>query len=755
MKKVSDRSSIVTVLKKLGSRAALLLLAYLMMRPGKKKAAALMIKEATLGGHRIKYEMRMSRTANEEGEFEVEEQGHTVYITPTAWIDRRNNLIAHSVVTEYDDRLLFADDKRKRGRGPRPFMIDGRPVLAITADLTDLKTKEIVSGIDVVNGEDKPWSFIARPIVRSYLLPSAPSLSGTEWVTFDHRTREGAAFFSKMIADRWDLSAWVHEKGVPCALSDRELDELQFLDLVYRVCVDLGLQKEKTMSWADAGLQKVASVEQERTKGGEAEFSGRPDDGHEGFVGGGISWANTMVAYRPGGDMVDPKTGEHLATSIIPVDEFGHDLESPAWSMESDYITLNGLVVPPRPDKAAFMKDLAWGWNCRLDLTKQMVKVKREDGEYIWLDTREQAFKDLPKFMTDRLARIPVLKVEPVRVEETKSGRCTVRTVKGRPKGIEPMGIIRRHLHNLIQLGYASYFLKPYVCPSCSGTGMAPANDPETGEWLMGQDNKPVLFPCTRCGGNLELSRPGSGAGAPGYHMDYRTGLCTPNHVGARVMKSEKFACKGKKAKCGNRVFITDIHAEVCAECGAELWKNSLIMLVSSANTSEAYDLPEEATHSAVQVYGQLVKDMIRARVNRVNQFAIEGKPTPPTIGTSVVMRNGVLAPNTLESLGDMSTPPKLHKVRGSLATVISILMLKPKIAGWDVMVRLLANAPVHRPKAKSYLGHTYKYEELPWCDALFVQKRTYTPKAHDAEYKEWIKKAIALRAQARKEMGK
>lgn len=656
MRKVASRS-LLSMLKKLGTRAALLLLAWLMLRPGKKKQVALMIAEATLGGHRIRYEKQMSRTRNEEGEFDVLQEGHDAWITPTAWIERRRNLVAQSVVT--DDR--------------GPFSIAGMPVLAITSE---------------------------SPTVRTFRFPSPVDVNQDEHLTMDLTSPEGKAFVNEWVRSKRDFKAW---SSVPCILTDSEAAELKMLDLVYRVCVDLGLQQEKHMAWSDPNVQKIAAIEQERTKGGVAEFSGRPDDGMAGFVGGGTS-------VYPGKEYAD-------RTMVT--------FEAAAWSMSDEEISLNGFIVPQRPSPKAFMLDEAWGWNCRLDLTKQMVKMEGEAGNDVWLDTREPAFKQMDPHFTNRLRRISVLKVDPVRVEVGKDHRCAVRSVQGKPKTIEPIGIIRRHLHNLIQMGYASFVLKPYVCKVCNGKGYITMVDPDTGQIMMGGDDKPMLYDCGKCRG--------SGCGAPGYHIDYRTGLATPNVPMAKVIKPISFACKGKKAKCGNREFYTDIHAEVCTKCGSEMWKNSLIMLFDSAHTSEAYDLPEDATHSAVQVYGQLVRDMVLGRINRVNKFLIAGKKVPSVIGTPVVMGKSGLMPNVLDAWKDRIQPDIKPTIEyRSLATPEAYRDWQGTVAQWKVEHN--ARIQSHKEVLK---------DTVYWKDAHPEHKRavrTFNPKIK-AAYAMWAKK--------------
>lgn len=738
MRKNVKSVSLFHMLRELGTRAALLLMAYLMVHRGKKKEVALMISEADLGGHQIKYERKMSRVRNEDGEYEVEEQGHTVFITPTAWIERRRNLVAQAAITEVIDSLIM-NEKSKRGSGPRAFTIDGREVLAITAELNDLKTKEIIHGrgYDPITGDEIFWSYMSRPIVRSFLLPSPVNIGGTEWLTVDHRTREGAAFFTKLQSQGWKLQDWTN---VPCMLTDAELEELKLLDLMYRVCVDRGLQKQKFLAKSDKKVETIAAIEQERTKGGVAEFSGRPDDGMEGYVGGGLQ-------VFPG--------KEHKDRTDVTI-------ESTNWSMADEDIYLNGYLVPQRPSKQEFTLDLAWGWNCRLDLTKQMVVMQGEQGQDIWLDTRGAEFKRMYSeamahndgatiARLNKLERRPVLKAEPVLIEVGPKGACTVRVTRGRAKAIEPIGLIRRHLHNLLQLGKATYVLRPYLCQTCNGTGRAPGVD-EGGMPMVDDVGQPIMTQCGKCYG--------SGCGAPGYHIDYRTGLATPNVAGAKVIKSERFACKGKKKPCGNREFMTDIHAEVCTKCGAEMWKNSMIAVFSSQETSEAFELPEEATHSAVQVYGQLVKDMIRARTMRVFAAGLAGKVLPQVIGTKVVLTKRGLMPNIVDSMQVLEYKHEPLPVLGCAEAPVQGCALPPvTTAEWAVKHAEEAHK-AHMERLHVEISDGTVLRRLREVASAMRSKRKaklarLTNKAQIvSNYRKWSKQYLDGKIQVRKEMG-
>lgn len=804
MRRNVKAESIVSVLKRLGTRAALVLLAYLLLNKGKKKQVSVMIREATLGGHMIKYERKMARTRNEDGEHEVEEQGHTVFITPTAWIERRRALLAEGVVTEYADPFLM-NEKAKRGSGPRVFTIDGREVLAIQKVMDDTKTVEVMESewyeikptcthfvwgpegaiptcVDFV-WDRKTVTWESRPIVRKYLLASPTDPNGSEWVTMDHRTLEGAIWFSKFKAQGWDLRGWI---DLPCTLTEDERKELKLLDMVYRVCVDLGLQRQKFLAKSDKRTEKIAAIEQDRTKGGIAEFSGRPDDGMEGFVGGGAMNAREFAKMVRGSPVYS--NGEHIYDTLVPGDADGKPLEQGAtWAMDDDSITINGYAVPTRPSKAEFMKDSVPGWTCRLDMTKQMVIVSGEDGQETWLDTRSSAYKELDPEVAKRLPRIPVLKATGVRIEPQANGACNVYEVKGNVKGHEPVGILRRHLHNLLNLGKATYVLKPYVCPVCQGYGMVQGVDPETG--ALQSD----LVPCQKCRG--------SGCGAPGYHINYETGLAEPNQrvrnvadldenghvryekdekgllrerikqVSNVVTKPVQFACRGKGKPCGSREFYTDLHAEVCVKCGAEMWKNSMIALFNVADVSEAITVPEAATHVAVQVYGALVRDMVRARIARVKHAKVMGIKLPPTIGTKVAVVNGKMLPSITQSMSDMV--PKRYKIRGSLAHVIGALSLKPKTKGWEEAVMQIMNKPGHTPGRKRRTIQLFRHAFDPkpmGVDALGVEDVLHTArtKAHadlrtDEQVKKqlmdsyqlWQKRAMEARKRIRKEMGR
>lgn len=728
MRKNVKSASLFSILRKLGTRAALLLLAYLMVHKGKKKQVALMIKEAKLGGHSIKRE------------------DYTVFVTPTAWIERRRNLIAQGVITETEDQFFFSD-KAKRGSGPRPFTIDGREVLAITAELNDLKTKEIIHGrgYDPITGDEIFWSYMSRPIVRSFLLPSPVNIGGTEWLTVDHRTREGAAFFTKLQSQGWKLQDWTN---VPCMLTDAELEELKLLDLTYRVCVDLGLQQQKSLAKSDKATQRIAAVEQERTKGGVDEFSGRPDDGMEGYVGGGLQ-------VFPG--------KEHEDRTDVTI-------EPTAWSMADEDIYLNGYLVPQRPSVEQFKLDLAWGWNCRLDLTKQMVVMQGEQGQDIWLDTRGAEFKRMYSeamahndgatiARLNKLERRPVLKAEPVLVEAGPKGACSVRVTRGRAKTIEPIGLIRRHLHNLLQLGKATYVLRPYLCQNCNGTGRAPGMD-EGGMPMVDDVGQPIMTQCGKCYG--------SGCGAPGYHIDYRTGLATPNKPGAVVVKDRRrpdgsymFACKGKKVKgkrvpCGNLEFRTEIHADVCTQCGADgLWKNSMIAVFSSQDTSEAFELPEEATHSAVQVHGQLVKDMIRSRINRVRAAAMAGKVLPQVIGTKVVLTKQGLMPNILDSMSDLETKVPYAPIQGCDLPPTKPLSKEEWAAKYALEAHKAHMEILHVEISDGTVLRRLREVASAMRSKRKVKQARLANKAKIvASYKLWSQKYLAGKAQVRKEMG-
>lgn len=795
--------SIMAQLKKLGTRAALVLFAFLLLNKGKKKKVSQMIKEATMGGHMIKYEKKMSRTRNEDGEFEVDEPGHTVFITPTAWIERRRALIAQAAITEYSDELIM-NEKGKRGSGPRTFTIDGQPVLAIKNILNDTKTVEVMVSewyealptcthfertalgnqpvcVDFV-WERKEVTWESRPIVREYLVPSVSAPGGSEWITMDHRTLEGASWFAKFKQQGWDLRAWV---DLPCMLTEEEREELKLLDLVYRVAVDMGLQQQKFLAKSDAKEEKIAAIEQDRTKGGVAEFSGRPDDGMEGFVGGGAMNAREFAKLVRGSPVY--KDGVHVWDTLVPGDADGKPLEQgPVWAMDEESVTIAGYPVPQRPTKAQFMRDEVPGWTCRLDMTKNMVIMAGEDGKDIWLDTASQAFKELDPQVANRLPRVKTLKAKAVRVEAKPNGACNVYEMKGNVVGYEPVNIVRRHLHNLLNMGRGTYVLKPYVCQVCQGYGMVQGQDPESGE-LQGE-----MVPCHKCRG--------SGAGAPGYHMNYETGLAEPNqtvkYVAALdadgriqyeldasnrmiekikrvtnvVTKPEAFACRGKGSPCGSREFITDIHAEVCVKCGAEMWKNSMVALFDLADMGHAISAPEGATHVAVQVYGQLVKDMVRARMARVKHAKAMGKKIPPTIGTKVAIIDGKMAPTIPQSLIDMQ--PRNYKIRGSLAHVVGMLNLKPKVKGWEDAVIGLMNKPEHKPTPKrrkiSLFRHAFDPKPMGQ-DALGVEDVLHTARTQAlafrsddqvrkqliSSYEEWTKKARDQRRRVSKEMGR
>lgn len=795
--------SIMAQLKKLGTRAALVLFAFLLLNKGKKKKVSQMIKEATLGGHMIKYEKKMSRSRNEDGEFEVDEPGHTVFITPTAWIERRRALIAQGAITEYGDSMIM-NEKGKRGAGPRTFTIDGQPVLAIKNVMNDTKTVQVMVSewyeavptcthfertafgnqpvrVDF-EWERKETTWESRPIVRQYLVPSVSAPGGSEWITMDHRTLEGATWFTTFKSQSWDLRAWV---DLPCMLTDEEREELKLLDLVYRVCVDLGLQKQKFLAKSDAKEEKIAAIEQDRTKGGVAEFSGRPDDGMEGFIGGGAMNAREFAKLVRGSPVY--KDGVHVWDTLVPGDKNGKPLEQGAtWAMDDEAITINGYPVPQRPSKAQFMRDEVPGWTCRLDMTKKMVIITGEDGQDTWLDVASPAFKELDPVVARRLPKIPVLKAQAVRVEPQPNGACNVYEVRGNVKGFEPVNVLRRHLHNLLNMGKGTYVLKPYVCQVCQGYGMVQGVDPETGAL---QDE---MVPCHKCRG--------SGAGAPGYHMNYETGLAEPNqlvkHVAALdadgriqyeldasnrlvqklkrvtnvVTKPEAFACRGKGQPCGSREFVTDVHAEVCVKCGAEMWKNSMIALFDLADVSEAVSLPEGATHMAVQVYGQLVKDMVRARMARVTHAKMMGKKLRPTIGTKVAVADGRLIPNIPQSLSDMQ--PRNYKVRGSLAHVIGTLSLKPKAKGWEAAVVGLMNKPEHKPTPKKRKITLFRHafapqpmgmDDLGVADVLHKAKIKALPERSNDQvrkqlitsYELWTKKARDQRRQILKDLGR
>lgn len=258
---------------------------------------------------------------------------------------------------------------------------------------------------------------------------------------------------------------------------------------------------------------------------------------------------------------------------------------------------------------------------------------------------------------------------------------------------------------------------------------------------------QPIMTQCGKCYG--------SGCGAPGYHIDYRTGLATPNVAGAKVIKSERFACKGKKKSCGNREFMTDIHAEVCTKCGAEMWKNSMIAVFSSKDTSEAFELPEEATHSAVQVYGQLVRDMIRSRINRVRAAAMAGKVLPQVIGTKVVLTKQGLMPNILDSMSDLETKVPYAPIQGCDLPPTKPLSKEEWAAKYALEAHKAHMEVLHVEISDGTVLRRLREVASAMRSKRKVKQARLANKAKIvASYKLWSQKYLAGKAQVRKEMG-